>query len=248
MLTLEEFYKNYVPKEGEVSEIIDEAKDDVFDINYNDGAVAKLFKRFFNWFLGSSEKAAWDPYNSNWNKDGTEEKLKELKQDGVKADIEIKEIGSYEEFKAGVNKAVEFLNIKKAFEEKGVVSKWKEHKFGCIQATVDGMIKDTVIVMFAYKYKKDIVSIDIIEGLEPYAGNILIKDLLNKIKAFLKKQMKRDKVDAKSYSIRIVKLSKYAGWSYPKLLEFMANNKSDFKRLEKEEADKELERIFVAKL
>ncbi len=60
--------------------------------------------------------------------------------------------------------------------------------------------------------------------------------------------MKRDKVDAKSYSIRIVKLSKYAGWSYPKLLEFMANNKSDFKRLEKEEADKELERIFVAKL
>lgn len=249
MLTLEEFYKNYVPKEGEVSEITNEARDgDVFDVNYNDGAVTKLVKRFFNWFLGSSEKSTWDPYGSNWSKDGAEEKLKELKSDGVKSDIELKEIGTYEEFKAGVNKAVEFLNIKQAFEEKGLVSKWKEHKFGCVQVTIPEMIQDTVVVMFAYKYKKDRVSIDIIEGLEPYAGSLIMKEFLTKLKAFLKKQMKRDKVDVSYYSIRIVKFNKHTNWSYPKLLEFMVNDKSNFNRFEKEETDKQLERIFVSKL
>ena len=241
MLTLEEFYKNYENNN------IYEANGEPFDVNYNDSGITKVIKKFLNWFLGSTEKDFYDPYNVNWNSDGTKAKLKELKLDGKKLDISFKEIATADEFKAAVNKANCFLNLKKVFDDKTAVKKLKNYKFAGVHCTVEDICDDLPIIYLAYKYEKANINIALIESIEAYSEYLQMKDFISKLKSFLKKQMIKDNFEAKTYSLKVIRLSEKAGWSFENLLQHMAQDKS-FTRDTDNETDKSLERIYMSKI
>ena len=206
-----------------------------------------MIKKFLNWFLGSTEKKSYNPYDDDWNSDGTEEKIKELKLDGAKMDLKFNEIPDILEFKAAINKANCFLNLKKIFNDKVVIKKWKNYKFASVNATIDDVCNDLPIIFFAYKFDKEKINIGIIEAVYSYSQSLQMKDFISKLKAFLKKMAKQDKFESKEYSVRIVKLSPKAGWSFEKLLEYMVNDKN-FVRDSDAEDNKDLERIYKSPL
>lgn len=239
MLTLEEFYANYVKNNVNESEM--------FNVNYDDSGITKIIKKFLNWFLGSTEKEIYNPYSNNWNEDGTRAKLKEVKNDGEKIDMSFEEIPNIEDFRAAINKANGFLNLKQLFYNKSSIRKFKDYKFGAVHCDVKSVCDSLPIIYFMYKYEKEYVKVTGIEAINSYGDSLVMKDFTSKLKSFLKKQVKTDGASANMFLIKFIRLNSKASWSFEKLLEYAANDKA-YTRNHDLEQDKDLERIYTGKL
>lgn len=244
MLSLEEYCNSCEQKINEGEK---------FEVRYDDSGITKVIKKFLNWFLGSTEKSTYDPYNiEKYNNDGTEAKIKDAKSDGAKADIEIKEIPNFDEFKSIVNKTQHLLNIKNIIDENSNKKEFrnllKACKFAAVHMTLDGVCQDLPCVVFAYKFTKKTSSADIvlIEAIRSYEEAIYVKAFLTKLKAFLKKIAKREKEEPKDYSIKVIRIHTKSAWSFGKLLDYMVQDKT-FKRVASK-GDKDVERVYVNQL
>ena len=188
MLSLEEYCNSCEQKINEGEK---------FEVRYDDSGITKVIKKFLNWFLGSTEKSTYDPYNiEKYNNDGTEAKIKDAKLDGVKADIEIKEIPNFDEFKSIVNKTQHLLNIKNIIDENSNKKEFrnllKACKFAAVHMTLDGVCQDLPCVVFAYKFTKKTIKVIRIHTKSAWSFGKLL-DYMVQDKTFKRVASKGDK-------------------------------------------------------
>lgn len=248
MLTLEEYYNNY--ENHQINER------EAFDINYGDSGITKVIKKFLNWFLGSTEKKSYDPFDSDhFDSDKTETAVSNAILDGETSELEFKAIDDFDNFRAAVEKSPCFLNIRKDFDDKVMVKNYLKYKYASCNITLNGVCKDKPCIFFVYKVDKDTIKIHMIEVISSFEKAIEIKKFVVDLRKFLKKQIAKDNKNSENpketklekISIRLVKLHAKAGWSFEKLIKYMNENKGDFEFDNSGAKDKNVERIYITK-
>lgn len=241
MINLEEYYNK---KCEQISE-----SEDKFEINYNDSGIMKLIKHFLNWFSGSSEKKAYDPYDKEYNQDGTEAKLKELKDEGIVAkNLKIKEIGEFSNAIAAINnnEGQAYPIFYKYIKDKNEQKRYKNCSFAYICCDIKGICAKKPIILFAFVIDKSMFKIELIEIVSKFEESIKAKEIYNLIREFVIKKAKELDTEIKNISIRVARTSvkKDADFSFNDLLKFMGNT-SKFERDGNHEADNDTDRIYV---